>query len=195
METSSALAHSTMTGGGMITCGPNSSEIVELTKGRTLLRLSQSGIRLADDPTSPFHLVSENCRGTLILAADGSREIARGYCDNVDADGDVWRGWWTENPDADTCKPSEARENSATWRAEVQLHIKWNYLTDVSRFAGTEAGRYHNRKTADRGPRPSNGSCKPDTGCRRVGDRRSSSPRCPVPRWNLLLRIVEKELP
>ena len=96
MEISSALANSTMTGGGMVTYGPNSSEIVELAKGRTILRLSQSSIRLADDPTSLFHLVSEDCRGTLILAVDGSREIARGYCDKVDADGDVWWRSWRE---------------------------------------------------------------------------------------------------
>jgi len=57
-----ALAQTSMTGGGTLTFGQNSPEIVELADGRSLLRTSNSGVYVADDPTGPFHLATQDCR-------------------------------------------------------------------------------------------------------------------------------------
>ena len=100
----SAFGQSTMTGSGTVTYGPSEPEVRELPDGRTLLRVPFKGIILSDDGTGPFHLSSQDCQGTVILAADGSQEIGRGYCDAVDADGDVWWLSWMNRGDERSCQ-------------------------------------------------------------------------------------------
>ena len=113
-----ALAQSSMTGGGTLTFGQNSPEIVELADGRSLLRTSNSGVYVADDPTGPFHLATQDCRGTVVIGTDDSPPINRGYCDCVDADGDVWWISYTNNLDTGS----------------------WRILGGTGKFAGMEGG-------------------------------------------------------
>jgi hypothetical protein len=83
-------AQTSGSGGGTLTFGQNTPEVVELGGGRSMLRTSNSGAYVADDPASPFHLATQDCRGTVVLTASGDPVGNRGYCDCVDADGDMF---------------------------------------------------------------------------------------------------------
>jgi hypothetical protein len=80
--------------GGTVTYVVVSEESSKLPDGRTVLRLHDKGIVLADDPKSPLHLAAEDCFDTVIMAADGSVATGAGYCDTFDKDGDAyWFSW------------------------------------------------------------------------------------------------------
>ena len=122
-----AAAQPTRTGGGTITFGPNEPEMIALANGRSLLRLRQSGILLDDDPDSPFHLATQDCQASMVVAADGSTEITRGHCDSVDADGDIWWISFLNTSDGQTYETPGGTgkfaglEGRGTTAAQVQL--------------------------------------------------------------------------
>tara|TARA_Y100000588_G_scaffold380466_1_gene464387 strand:- start:166 stop:639 length:474 start_codon:yes stop_codon:yes gene_type:complete len=94
------FAQSGTTGGGTITFGRSSGRaVVGLPDGRQLIRTSNSGINLADGG-GPFHLNTQDCRGTIVMVDGGVRNY--GYCDSVDADGDVWWLSYTNDLDSGT---------------------------------------------------------------------------------------------
>ena len=79
-------------GGGYATYVTVSSEEFELAEGRPAIRIHQKGSIIAED--TPFHLGSQDCFATIILAAEGSPLTAYGYCDATDRDGDLWTVWF-----------------------------------------------------------------------------------------------------
>ena len=95
-----AWAQTSGSGGGTLTFGRNTPEVVGLGGGRSMLRTSNSGAYVADDPESPFHLATQDCRGTVVLSASGDPVGSRGYCDCVDSDGDMF--WISYSNDLDT---------------------------------------------------------------------------------------------
>ena len=93
-------AQTSGSGGGTLTFGRNTPEVVELGGGRSMLRTSNSGAYVADDPESPLHLATQDCRGTVVLSASGDPVGSHGYCDCVDSDGDMF--WISYSNDLDT---------------------------------------------------------------------------------------------
>lgn len=51
------------------------------------------GVVIADDPSSPLHLLAQNCGGTNLYGPDGPEAApvrTSGYCVGWDAEGDLW---------------------------------------------------------------------------------------------------------
>jgi len=69
----------------------------ELPNGRMAVRQSSRGFVMADDPSDPTHMSSQDCVGTTLLKADGSPEHGYGYCAGVKVDGDMWWIWWSSD--------------------------------------------------------------------------------------------------
>lgn len=63
---------------------------IELPDGRTIRRIMLSVGVTADDPSSPWHLGSQDCLVTYTFASDDSLIGGRGVCDFVSPEGDVW---------------------------------------------------------------------------------------------------------
>ena len=85
-------------GKGTVTYVPVDSETIELPDSSLLRRAHMKGVILADDTKVPFHLATQDCAGSETLSPEGVAEAGRGYCDTVDADGDVWWMWWDNDP-------------------------------------------------------------------------------------------------
>ena len=86
------------TASGTVTYVPITMETMEMADGSMMQRSHIRGIVLVDDASSSIHLSSQDCFGTTVVAADGSA-TANGYCDAIDADGDLWWIWWHNSPD------------------------------------------------------------------------------------------------
>lgn len=63
---------------------------IPLADGTVAKRVMFSISVMADDPTSPFHLASQDCFATYIFSANGEPLGGRGSCDGISADGYVW---------------------------------------------------------------------------------------------------------
>lgn len=72
---------------------------IALPDGGTIQRLHLSLVVTADDPTSIWHLGSQDCLVTDTYAADGSFMSGRGACDLVSPEGDIV--WLTFETPAD----------------------------------------------------------------------------------------------
>lgn len=95
---------------------PISEESYSLPDGRTVTRQVLSGFSMNEEPNTPFR-TSQDCMFTTVTAADGSFESG-GFCDAVDADGDVY---WAVG--------------SATEKGG-----KWSYLGGTGKFEGLTGG-------------------------------------------------------
>lgn len=89
-----AAASEEVTGGGTVTYTMTWSEAVRLPEG-AVQRYRLSGVILADDVANPFHLSTQDCNGTTALGGSGKPSIVGGYCDAIDAQGDVWWISWS----------------------------------------------------------------------------------------------------
>jgi len=69
---------------------PESASSSKLADGRTVARQVLRGTAIADQPGTPLSLVSQDCMFTTVTAADGKAFQSGGYCDGLDADGDVY---------------------------------------------------------------------------------------------------------
>ncbi|HSM13771.1 MAG TPA: hypothetical protein VLA66_06855 [Thermoanaerobaculia bacterium] len=79
--------------GGLIAGFQEVLDEIPLPDGRTIRRLRMRVAVTADDPSSPWHLGSQDCFATYTFAADGALEGGRGVCDFVSPEGDLW--WLT----------------------------------------------------------------------------------------------------
>ena len=75
---------------GRSTWSPESTSTMTLADGRTVTRQVLKGTAIADDPSTPLSLASQDCMFTTVTAADGKSFNSGGFCDGVDKDGDVY---------------------------------------------------------------------------------------------------------
>ena len=57
------------------------------------------GVILADDPENPMHMVEHDCLAGSLLGPEGDTGDGAGYCDGIDADGDVFLLWYSNRGD------------------------------------------------------------------------------------------------
>ena len=103
---------------GASTWNPVSTDSVELADGRTLTRQVLRGTAIANDPDTPLSRASQDCMFTTVTSADGNSFSSGGYCDGVDAEGDVY---WAVGT---------ATEKGGTWK----------YVGGTGKFEGLEGG-------------------------------------------------------
>lgn len=114
---------------------PLSTETVDLPDGRTLTRVRFSGYVLSDDATNPFRDTSQKCMGTAI------GDVMNGYCDAMDADGDMYWFSWHNGPDGNTWRLIGGTGKFADMSGggtsvshpagvEGQFRDKWTYTAD-----------------------------------------------------------------
>lgn len=107
-----------MSGSGSVTYVPVSSESSTLPNGDTLVRDHVKGVMISDDPSAPYHLASQDCMSTAVIAKDGSPPISTGVCDGVDKQGNMWWVWIRSGPDGGT----------------------WGFLGGTGAYAGNAGG-------------------------------------------------------
>jgi hypothetical protein len=107
-----------MTGSGTVTYIPASMENVERPDGTIFQRSHLKGVVVATDAAVPFHLSNQDCVGGNIIGADGALLDGHGYCDGVDADGDVWWIWWHNSVDENV----------------------WGFMGGTGKYEGIEGG-------------------------------------------------------
>lgn len=90
----------------------------KLPDGRTIQRLYLQGFAIVDQGNGPFRSVSQDCMFTVITSADASSASSGGYCDGVDADGDVF---WV-------------------WAQADQTGGNWHYIGGTGKFTGIQGG-------------------------------------------------------
>ena len=78
-------------GGGSASYVTVSVEEFELAEGQPAIRVHQKGTLIAEG--TPFHLGSQDCFSTVVLASEGPSIPLYGYCDSTDRDGDMWVVW------------------------------------------------------------------------------------------------------
>ena len=83
-----------LTAGGYATYMQTDATTTALADGRTRVDAQLDGYVLTDDPSTPIHLVAQDCASTNLVAADGSIERSAGYCAGRDADGDLFWIWF-----------------------------------------------------------------------------------------------------
>ncbi|WP_224404552.1 hypothetical protein [Afifella sp. IM 167] len=66
-----------------------------LSDGSRLVAIAQKGIMQDDDPSSPLHMSSQDCAGTVLVPKTGGEPFGAGSCTASDRDGDIWWLWWT----------------------------------------------------------------------------------------------------
>lgn len=93
-----AQAQQTWSGDGNTMLAPLTVEKYQLPDGRMVRAMSFNGFTVTEDKESPFHLASQDCKGTYLFEADGENFTAAGHCVSRDADGDVWWIWWNGGP-------------------------------------------------------------------------------------------------
>jgi hypothetical protein len=71
-----------------------SAETTEIGKGALLIALRSYAIVVADTAASPFHLMTGECDGTLVVTPDNVTRGA-GFCLRKDKDGDTMVQDWT----------------------------------------------------------------------------------------------------
>ena len=87
-------AQQKLMGKGYVTYTPVSSETIELADGSMLMRNTNTGMIVGQSQKNPFDQSAQTCSGSYLVAADGSTRAA-GYCEGMDAAGDVWWIWWS----------------------------------------------------------------------------------------------------
>jgi hypothetical protein len=107
-----------MSGGGFVALVPKPAETTETPDGRVLQMVRVDGIVFGDEENNPFGMATQSCAGTVVLSTDGSDVMAKGYCDGVDLDGDVWWITWEETLDGGS----------------------WNLLGGTGKFEGVSGG-------------------------------------------------------
>jgi hypothetical protein len=58
-----------------------------------------AGYVMTDDPSTPIHLVAQDCASTNLVDAYGNIERSAGYCASRDADGDMFWIWFWNGGD------------------------------------------------------------------------------------------------
>lgn len=91
---------------------PMKSQTTELPDGGTITRAQTRGYVMSDDPENPFRDSGQTCMGTSI------GDVTNGYCDAIDADGDMYWISWHSGPDGDT----------------------WRLIGGTGKFAGLSGG-------------------------------------------------------
>jgi len=86
-------------GSGTVTYVAVSSDSSPLANGGSVQRSHLKGMILADDPSSPLHLSTQDCRGSAVLSAEGTTVVESGFCDAADRDGDTWTLWYLNRGD------------------------------------------------------------------------------------------------
>lgn len=114
-----ALSASETSAEGTVTYLPVTESSTKLADGRTVVRFHNRGVVLASDPGSALHGSAQDCSGTLLIGQDGKPASGSGYCDGVDAAGDVWWLWWTDTSGGAS---------------------KWGFLGGTGKFQGIEGG-------------------------------------------------------
>ncbi|MFN4142447.1 hypothetical protein [Aestuariivirga sp.] len=95
------------------------SNAEQKVKDTTVYRLLAKGIINAADPSSPFHLMSQDCFETVVIGAKGNVADGGGYCDSWDRDGDSFRNWWNFTADGSS---------------------KWEVIHGTGKFEGLTGG-------------------------------------------------------
>src|SRR3990172_11600948 len=113
-----ASAAGTITLKGRSVWAPVSGSSVKLADGRTVTRQGLQGTAIADDPNTPLSKVSQDCMFTTVTSADGKSFSSGGYCDGLDADGDVYWAY------------GHATEKGG----------KWYYIGGTGKFEGLTGG-------------------------------------------------------
>jgi len=103
---------------GRSTWSPESTSTMTLADGRTVTRQVLKGTAIADDPSTPLSLASQDCMFTTVTAADGKSFNSGGFCDGVDKDGDVY---WAVG-------------------TSTQNGGEWHYIGGTGKFEGLEGG-------------------------------------------------------
>ena len=91
---------------------------VKLADGRTVKRQVLRGTAIADNPNTPLSNASQDCMFTTVASADGKTFSSGGYCDGLDADGDVY---WA-------------------YGGATEKGGKWSYLGGTGKFEGLTGG-------------------------------------------------------
>lgn len=102
---------------GLVTGHQKVVSSMELPDGRTIRRVMLSLGVTADDPSSIWHLGSQDCFATYMFDADDSLIGGRGACDFISTNGDMW--WLTLEASGDD-------------------PIRWKGLGGTGKFAGVE---------------------------------------------------------
>ncbi len=97
---------------------PQTVSSVKLPDGRTIERQHVKGFAIANDPNSPFRNVSQDCMFTVVTSADGNSVSSGGFCDGIDADGNVYWVW------------AQADESGGNW----------HYIGGTGKFEGIQGG-------------------------------------------------------
>jgi hypothetical protein len=76
-------AQQTWSGDGNSLLAPLAVEEYQLPDGRMVRAMSFQGFTVSEDKESPFHLASQDCKGTYVFEADGESFTAAGrlWCD------------------------------------------------------------------------------------------------------------------
>jgi hypothetical protein len=113
-----AEAQERWSGDGNTLLAPVGSEEYQLPDGRMVRSLSFLGFSISEDKDSPFHLTSQDCKGTYVFEADGMTFTAAGYCVARDDEGNMW---WL------------------SWKGDAQGG-DWGVTNGVGKFAGMAGG-------------------------------------------------------
>lgn len=76
-----------------------STEVIDLGNGNSLVVFRANNINISDDKASPIHMTAGDCAGTA-LTNDG-RTSASGRCSRKDKDGDTYNFEWSFPAGAD----------------------------------------------------------------------------------------------
>lgn len=72
-----------------------------MADGRTMVFARFGGYVTTDDPSSPFHMGSQDCAATSLVGADGVLVYSSGHCTSEDVEGDVyWYSFWNDGENA-----------------------------------------------------------------------------------------------
>ena len=116
-----------------------SSDEMPLSDGQVLVRVVQTGLVLADDPTSPIDRTATLCTGSTVMDASGMATVISGVCDGVDADGSVWTAWYGGDQQGGAwgymggTGKFEGIKGGGTFSAEVQ----WSDGRGINSWEGT----------------------------------------------------------
>lgn len=122
-----AQAQQTRTDAGHTLIVPVSSETISLDDGRSMVRVTSTGFVVADDPASPFHMVSATCTFTDMLAEDGSLISSNGYCSCMDSEGDAYGAWGRADAEGGNWSliPGSGKFKNATGGGTYRTVMTW----------------------------------------------------------------------
>jgi len=79
---------------GMIANKTPPPQITKYKDGHSVMRVSNVGIVLTDNPKQPMNGAKSACAGLFTVAADGKSSAGQGSCGYVDKAGDIfWLSW------------------------------------------------------------------------------------------------------